>query len=135
MPQPSDAPPASQIPLVVDLDGTLIKTDLLWESLARLLRRNPFSIFQILFWWTRGRACLKTKLATRVVMDGESTNRRMLSMIDSWLSLGRLETLEEVEQAIESVSAQDCRDLLDRLPLPEHEVGVALGPLPENGLS
>ena len=31
-------------PLVVDLDGTLIKTDLLWESLARLLRRNPFQL-------------------------------------------------------------------------------------------
>ncbi len=71
----------------------------------------------------------KTKLATRVVMDGESTNRRMLSLIGSWLSIGRLETLEEVEEAIERVSVQDCRDLLDRLPLPEHEVGVALGPV------
>lgn len=76
----------------------------------------------------------KTKLATRVVMEGESTNRRMLALIDSWLSLGRLETLEEVEEAIESVSAQDCRDLLDRFPLTEHEVGVALGPLPEGAL-
>jgi hypothetical protein len=53
MPQPPAAPPDNQIPLVVDLDGTLIKTDLLWESLARLLRRNPFSIFAILFWWAR----------------------------------------------------------------------------------
>jgi apolipoprotein N-acyltransferase len=53
----------------VDLDGTLIRTDLLWESLARLLRRNPFSIFQILFWWTRGRAFLKQKLAARVLID------------------------------------------------------------------
>jgi predicted Zn-dependent peptidase len=71
----------------------------------------------------------KTKLATRVVLEGESTNRRMLSLIGSWLSIGRLETLEEVEEAIERVSVQDCRDLLDRLPLPEHEVGVALGPV------
>jgi predicted Zn-dependent peptidase len=71
----------------------------------------------------------KTKLATRVVLEGESTNRRMLSLIGSWLSIDRLETLEEVEEAIERVSVQDCRDLLDRLPLPEHEVGVALGPV------
>jgi predicted Zn-dependent peptidase len=77
----------------------------------------------------------KTKLATRVVMDGESTNSRMLNLVDSWLSLGRLETLEEVEQAIEAVTAQDCRELLDRLPLQEHEVGVALGPLPEGALA
>jgi len=38
----------SNLPLVVDLDGTLIRTDLMWESLARLLRRNPLAIFQIL---------------------------------------------------------------------------------------
>lgn len=76
----------------------------------------------------------KTKLATRVVMGGESTNSRMLSLIGSWLSIGRLETLEEVEQAIDRVSVQDCRDLLDRLPLTDHEVGVALGPLPADAL-
>ena len=60
------ADPAKNIPLVVDLDGTLLRTDMMWESLARLLRRNPFAIFQILFWWTRGRALLKQKLAARV---------------------------------------------------------------------
>jgi apolipoprotein N-acyltransferase len=54
------------IPLAVDLDGTLIRTDLMFESLARLLRRNPLALFQILFWWLRGRAWLKQKLAARV---------------------------------------------------------------------
>ena len=67
MPQPP--PPENQIPLVVDLDGTFIKTDLLWESIARLLRRNPFALFAILFWWTRGRAFLKKQLAARVKID------------------------------------------------------------------
>jgi len=60
------------VPLVVDLDGTLIRTDMMWESLSRLLRRNPFAIFQILFWWTRGRALLKQKLAARVQVDPAS---------------------------------------------------------------
>jgi apolipoprotein N-acyltransferase len=69
MPQTSDALREHQIPLVVDLDGTLIKTDLLWESLARLLRRNPLMIFPVLFWWTRGRAFLKKKLAARVKIE------------------------------------------------------------------
>ncbi len=59
----------SKVPLVVDLDGTLIRTDMMWESLSRLLRRNPLAIFQILFWWTRGRALLKQKLAARVQVD------------------------------------------------------------------
>jgi apolipoprotein N-acyltransferase len=69
MPPTPDAPPPSQIPLVVDLDGTLIRTDLLWESLPRLLRRNPFAFFQVLFWWARGRARLKQQLAHRVKID------------------------------------------------------------------
>jgi 4-hydroxybenzoate polyprenyltransferase len=69
MPPNSNSPSPDPPPLVVDLDGTLIKTDLLWESLARLLRRNPFQLFPVLFWWTRGRAFLKKKLAARVTID------------------------------------------------------------------
>jgi apolipoprotein N-acyltransferase len=57
------------VPLVVDLDGTVIRTDMMWESLAHLLRRNPFALFQILYWWARGRARLKQKLAARVQID------------------------------------------------------------------
>ncbi|MGO8837900.1 MAG: apolipoprotein N-acyltransferase [Limisphaerales bacterium] len=68
MPPTPDAP-ASQVPLCVDLDGTLIKTDLLWESLARLLRRNPFQLLPVLFWWMRGRAWLKRQLVRRVTID------------------------------------------------------------------
>jgi apolipoprotein N-acyltransferase len=71
-PESSPAPnplPDRQVPLVVDLDGTLIKTDLMWESIARRLVKNPFAIFVILFWWTRGRALLKKKLAARVKID------------------------------------------------------------------
>lgn len=59
----------NQIPLCVDLDGTLIRTDLLWESLARLLRRNPFQLLPVLFWWLRGRAYLKRQLVCRVTID------------------------------------------------------------------
>ena len=73
----------------------------------------------------------KIKLASRVVMDGESTNRRMLALVGSWLALGRLETLEEVVAKIEAVRTTDIRHLLDRLPLTENQVVVALGPVDE----
>lgn len=63
-------PSAEQdVPLVVDLDGTLIKTDMLWESLRGYLRRNPFGVFPALFWWARGRAFLKQQLARRVQIN------------------------------------------------------------------
>ena len=68
MPQPPNVSP-NLVPLCVDLDGTLIKTDLLWESLARLLRRNPLWLLPVLFWWTRGRAHLKRQLVRRVTID------------------------------------------------------------------
>jgi apolipoprotein N-acyltransferase len=64
-----DPVPDQPVPLVVDLDGTLIKTDLLWESIARRLVKNPFAIFQILFWWSRGRAFMKKNLARRIKID------------------------------------------------------------------
>jgi apolipoprotein N-acyltransferase len=69
MPPSSNTPEKNSVPLCVDLDGTLIKTDLAWESIARLLRRNPLLLFQILFWWTRGQAFLKQQLAKRVSID------------------------------------------------------------------
>src|SRR5271170_2347025 len=87
----SKLPPDNQISLVVDLDGTLIKTDLLWESLARLLRRNPFQIFQILFWWTRGRAFLKKQLVRRVKIDPAALpyDEKFLEFLREQKSAGR----------------------------------------------
>ncbi|HEX7655209.1 MAG TPA: apolipoprotein N-acyltransferase [Verrucomicrobiae bacterium] len=55
--------------MVVDLDGTLIRSDMMWESMARLLRRNPAMLFPILWWWWHGRAYLKQQLAARVQVD------------------------------------------------------------------
>ena len=65
----SEKTPSNQVPLVVDLDGTLIRTDMMWESLKRLLAKNPLTLFAILFWWKRGRAYLKQQLVARVSID------------------------------------------------------------------
>ncbi len=59
----------SGVPLCVDLDGTLIKTDLLWESAVRLLARDPLWLFALPVWWLRGRANLKRQIAMRVALD------------------------------------------------------------------
>jgi 4-hydroxybenzoate polyprenyltransferase/phosphoserine phosphatase len=57
------------VPLCVDLDGTLVRTDLLWESLVRLLQRNPLYALAVPFWFLRGRAVLKAQLASRAQVD------------------------------------------------------------------
>lgn len=56
-------------PLVVDLDGTLVKTDLLWESTLGLLRRQPMYLFLLPVWLTRGKASLKRNVAFRTSLD------------------------------------------------------------------
>jgi len=57
------------VPLAVDLDGTLIATDLLWEGLFLLLRKNPLLIFMVPFWLLKGPATLKQNIAARVDID------------------------------------------------------------------
>jgi 4-hydroxybenzoate polyprenyltransferase/phosphoglycolate phosphatase-like HAD superfamily hydrolase len=57
------------IPLAVDLDGTLIATDLAWEGIFLLLRKNLFYIFLIPVWAWMGRARLKHEIAERVMVD------------------------------------------------------------------
>ena len=44
------------LPLYVDLDGTLIATDSLHESLLKLVRTSPRALLQLPLWLLRGRA-------------------------------------------------------------------------------
>ncbi|MBZ5675497.1 MAG: UbiA family prenyltransferase [Acidobacteriia bacterium] len=55
--------------LVVDLDGTLVKTDLLLESILALIKRRPFYLFILPVWLLKGRAYLKQQIARRVSLD------------------------------------------------------------------
>ncbi|MBS3651307.1 UbiA family prenyltransferase [Pseudaminobacter sp. 19-2017] len=57
------------VPLAVDLDGTLIATDLLWEGLFLLLRKNPLLFFLVPFWLLKGPASLKCEIARRIEID------------------------------------------------------------------
>jgi len=66
---PSAAPSPREIPLCVDLDGTLIRTDLLFESLLAAVRRRWWIIFLAPFWLLRGRPFLKQRLADAADFD------------------------------------------------------------------
>jgi len=57
------------VPLCVDLDGTLLRTDLFYESLLALLARKPFILFLLPVWLLRGKAALKREIASRVNLD------------------------------------------------------------------
>jgi 4-hydroxybenzoate polyprenyltransferase len=57
------------VPLCVDLDGTLVKSDLLIESTLLLLHRNPLYLFLLPLWLVGGRANLKRQVAIRTKVD------------------------------------------------------------------
>ena len=59
-------------PLVVDLDGTLIHTDMLHESVIRLLRDQPHLILMFPFWLLKGKAAFKKALSAHTQFDSES---------------------------------------------------------------
>lgn len=56
-------------PLCVDLDGTLIRGDLLFESLVLLIRRNPLYLLCVPWWLLQGKAVLKSEVARRVTLN------------------------------------------------------------------
>jgi 4-hydroxybenzoate polyprenyltransferase len=64
----SDSRPEN-VPLVVDLDGTLLRTDLSFESALRLAKQKPWLALLMPLWLLRGRAYLKRRLFHLVKMD------------------------------------------------------------------
>lgn len=65
MSAPQTQPQTAGIPLCVDLDGTLIRGDLLWDSLLRFIRKHPLEFWRLPIWLASGRASLKAALARR----------------------------------------------------------------------
>jgi 4-hydroxybenzoate polyprenyltransferase/phosphoserine phosphatase len=61
-------PPAAEY-LCVDMDGTLLEGDSLWESLLALLGTHPWYVFFLPIWLLRGKAALKHAIAERARMD------------------------------------------------------------------
>jgi len=72
------------IPLCVDLDGTLIRSDLLIESVLALLAKQPLAIFSMFGWLLRGKAYLKKQVALRVEVDPSALpyNHEVLAWLD-----------------------------------------------------
>src|SRR5688500_18047412 len=60
---------AAERVLCVDLDGTLVSTDLLWESLLSAVRARPWVLLLAPLWLVRGRAHVKRRLAESSDLD------------------------------------------------------------------
>lgn len=80
-----------QIPLIVDLDGTLIFSDMLHESAVKVIRSNPFRIFLVFSYLLRGKAVLKEYLAKLFVFSAQALpyNTQLITWLKTEKEQGR----------------------------------------------
>jgi len=81
-----------ELPLVVDLDGTLITTDILHESVLFFVKRRALESWKIPLWILSGRAIVKNRLAEAITdQDAETfpVNDELLAMAQRESARGR----------------------------------------------
>jgi 4-hydroxybenzoate polyprenyltransferase/phosphoserine phosphatase len=102
MPSQAESLPGDLPPLFVDLDGTLLRSDLLVESLIGLLRRAPWMLPACALWAAGGRAVLKRRLAERVAIPVESLpyNQDILGWVREERARGRRVVLASASDGI-----------------------------------
>ena len=85
------APAALERPLCVDLDGTLVKSDTLVDSLLLLVRTRPLDALKTPLWALRGKANLKREVTARVTLNVEHLpyNRPLLEYLMAQRGEGR----------------------------------------------
>ncbi len=77
--------------LCVDLDGTLIRGNLLWECVLVLLKTHPITLLLLPFWLLSGRASLKRHVAARTNLDPARLpyRQQVLDLIQQEKATGR----------------------------------------------
>ncbi|MGC2620921.1 MAG: UbiA family prenyltransferase [Acidobacteriaceae bacterium] len=85
------APEISRPPLCVDLDGTLVKSDTLMDSLLVLARTRPLELLRFPSWLLRGKAAVKAEVGARVTLDVRHLpyNRALLEFLEAERGEGR----------------------------------------------
>jgi 4-hydroxybenzoate polyprenyltransferase/phosphoserine phosphatase len=78
-------------PLVVDLDGTLLRTDLLAETALAFAQQHPWRVASIFSWLMQGKRALKQQLALHTDIDVSSLpyDDRVIALIKTERATGR----------------------------------------------
>ena len=90
--QQQESPSAGEVPLCVDLDGTLIRSDVTFESICLLARKHPGQLWHLPFWGCGGRVTLKNQLARFVSIDPAALpyNEQLLEWLRQQKAQGRM---------------------------------------------
>jgi 4-hydroxybenzoate polyprenyltransferase/phosphoserine phosphatase len=105
------------LPLVVDLDGTLVRSDLLIESGLLFLRKRPAAAALPLVWLLKGKAYLKQRLATAVSIDVATLpyDDDVLGFIRQERALGRPIVLATASHRVHAERVAAHLQLFDRV--------------------
>ena len=86
----AEDPASARLPLAVDLDGTLLRGDLLMEAAVSFIRRSPLNLLRLLRWALSGRAALKAKVANVISLElaHSPVNAGLLKVLQRRRTLG-----------------------------------------------
>ncbi|MDA8586926.1 UbiA family prenyltransferase [Rhodobacteraceae bacterium] len=101
--------------LVVDLDGTLSRTDTLHESLLGLVTRDPLKLLKLPSWLAEGRAGLKARLADLGVVDPASLplNEAVIETVKTARAAGRRTALVSAADHRQVTAVAEATGLFD----------------------
>ncbi len=108
-------PNPTAFPLVVDLDGTLTRTDTLWETLFSLARERPLHLLSALPTLRRGRAAFKSRLLDQADIDCTTLplNTELIEWLRGEKAVGRPLVLATASDQRMAQAISDQVDLFD----------------------
>jgi 4-hydroxybenzoate polyprenyltransferase len=115
------------VPLVIDLDGTLVATDLLLECFFIVLRQHPLRLLLLPWWLLHGVARLKRELARLAVPDVHTLpyRRELVSLLEAEKQRGRpLVMATASDRILADAVAQDLK-LFDAVFASDGSVNLA----------
>jgi 4-hydroxybenzoate polyprenyltransferase/phosphoserine phosphatase len=124
---PASATEASSIVLCVDLDGTLVKSDTLFDSTLALARHHPADVLKIPGWLMQGKAALKQHITGAVQLDVVHLpyNRELLQYLEQEHAAGRTMYLATAANAVLAQRVADHLGLFTGVLASDSNVNLA----------
>jgi 4-hydroxybenzoate polyprenyltransferase len=115
------------VPIAVDMDGTLIRSDLLIESFLLLIRQNPLILFQALLWLLKGKAYLKQEIACRIALPVHLLpyNQAVLDFLAEKRRLGHPIALATASHRVYARAVADHLKLFDQVFATEGDTNLS----------
>ncbi|MEO1457671.1 MAG: UbiA family prenyltransferase [Pseudomonadota bacterium] len=105
----------ADVPLVVDLDGTLARTDTLHEAILSLVANNPVNLFRLSGWLKEGKAAFKSKIASEALVGADTLplNEAVVALVREARAEGRRTALVSASDERQVAMVAEATGLFD----------------------